>query len=95
VATPNQRQPRLTYRKPLAWILAAVFVLSMIMGTGPGVALVNRPHAIFGVPLVYAWGIFWYLIQVVVALIAYFALWESESEDDEPTRWDSVEGDQR
>jgi hypothetical protein len=67
-------------RKGLTITLVVVFVLSMVLGTGPGVLLVNRPEAIGGVPLVYAWGTLWYVVQVVVVLIAYFTIWKSSRE---------------
>jgi membrane protein implicated in regulation of membrane protease activity len=70
------------HRRPLSWILAALFALSMVMGTGPGVLLVNRPDALFGVPLIFAWGIFWYLVQVAIVLVAYFAIWKSAGDPD-------------
>jgi hypothetical protein len=95
VTTEDQRHSECTPRKPLAWILAAVFVLSMVMGTGPGVLLINRPDAVFGVPLVYAWGIFWYLVQAAVALIAYLALWRNAANDNGHSLPESAEGDRR
>ncbi|TWU03654.1 hypothetical protein [Neorhodopirellula pilleata] len=65
--------------------LTLAFVLSLVMGTGPGVLLVNRPDTIQGIPLVYAWGILWYFVQVGVVLIAYFCLWSrSSDEENEP-----------
>ncbi len=74
-------------RKWLTIILAVVFVLSIILGAGPGVLLVNRPETIVGVPLVYAWGILWYIVQVIVVLIAYFTTWKQAAEDMECDRW--------
>jgi hypothetical protein len=54
----------------------------MLLGAGPGILLVNRPDTFLGIPLVYAWAICWYLVQVAVAFIAYFALWSSEPGDE-------------
>jgi hypothetical protein len=62
-------------RKRLAWFLAALFALSMFMGTGPGVMLVNRPTMAFGLPLVYVWAIVWYFVQVAVVVSAYIFVW--------------------
>ena len=53
----------------------------MILGTGPGVVLVNRPETVGGIPLVYAWGILWYVVLVVIAIVAYRWLWNSESDE--------------
>jgi hypothetical protein len=76
-------------RRTIGRVLALIFALSMIMGTGPGVLIVNRPETFMGLPLVYTWGILWYLVLVAVALVAYFALWRS---DDEHTASDSSPG---
>ncbi|MEW4486665.1 hypothetical protein AB1L42_01205 [Thalassoglobus sp. JC818] len=67
----------------IAWsklpiILAAIFSLSVIMGTGPGILLVNRPESILGIPLVYAWGILWYFVQVFVVIVASWTVWRSK-----------------
>lgn len=69
----------------LAWILLSIFAVSMVMGTGPGILLVNKPDSIYGIPLVYAWGILWYVVQVVVGLVAYFTLWRKSDQSDEQT----------
>jgi len=63
----------------------------MVMGTGPGILLVNRPNSILGIPLVYAWGILWYLVQVIVGLVAYFTLWRNDEQSDEQTIERTVE----
>lgn len=67
-----------------------VFLLAMVMGTGPGIRLVNPdptdPDALrtlFGVPILYLWGVLWYLVQAGVILIAYFLLWTRESSEPE------------
>jgi membrane protein implicated in regulation of membrane protease activity len=62
-------------RKRLAWILATVFVVALLMGPGPGMLLVNRPGEILGVPQLYAWGLIWYAVEVVVVLLAYMLIW--------------------
>ena len=68
---------------PLAWTLFFIVVVSMLMGTGPGVLLVNQPTTIGGLPLVYVWGICWYLVLVAVALVAYFILWKNDAAEAE------------
>ena len=57
----------------------------MIMGPGPGLRLINPdatdPNASFtymGIPTVYAWGLFWYAIQLIAIIIAYKKLWTEE-----------------
>lgn len=64
-----------TSRKRLARVLAAIFVLSMIMGAGPGVLLVNTPQPWFGLPSLCTWGLIWYAVQATVAISAYLFVW--------------------
>jgi len=53
----------------------------MTMATGPGVLLVNSAEQWWGVPIIYLWGIFWYFVIVVIALICYFKLWKDSPTD--------------
>ena len=62
-------------RARLGLVLTAAFTFAMFMAVGPGVLLVNRPDTFVGVPLLYAWGVFWYLVIVVIALAAYRFVW--------------------
>ena len=56
----------------------------MCMAVGPGVLLVNRPDMFLGLPLLYAWGIFWYVVIVAIALLAYRYVWcDGPDEDSE------------
>ncbi len=72
-------------RKKLGMILSVVFLFAMIMGPGPGVLLINPdpadPNAVFtfmGVPKVYAWGVLWYLIQLVIVGLLYTKVWVAD-----------------
>jgi len=72
-------------RRRLALILAILFAIAMVMGPGPGLRLVNPdvdgPRAGFtllGLPVIYAWGLLWYGVQVAVVVTAYFALWRHD-----------------
>jgi hypothetical protein len=58
----------------------------MVMGSGPGLRLVNpdpgdaaTAFTLWGLPKLYAWGLLWYGAQLAVILVAYFKLWRSES----------------
>jgi len=62
-------------RKRLAQVLAVIFILSMIMGAGPGVLLVNTPEPWFGLPSLCTWGLIWYAVQAMVAVCAYLFVW--------------------
>ena len=71
-------------RRHLAVLLSCLFLLTMVMGAGPGLHLVNPdpgdPAAAFtvgGLPTLYAWGLVWYGAQLAVILVAYFKLWRS------------------
>lgn len=64
----------------LSRCLIALFFLAMVMGTGPGTLLVNRAVTIEGIPLLYLWGILWYVVLVVIALVAYFRIWNDETD---------------
>jgi len=83
--TPTERLEK-SRRRRLAWILAAVFSVAMVMGPGPGLYLINPDPAdaearftIAGFPVIYAWAIFWFFIQAAVVLIAYTKLWRDDA----------------
>lgn len=72
-------------RKKLGWLLFGLFCLALVMGPGPGNYLINPdpgdPGAtrfFLGIPIVYAWAIFWYAVQASAVAIAYFKLWRDE-----------------
>lgn len=76
-------------RRRLTIALSVIFALAVVMGAGPGMYLVNPnpddPDATFtflGMPVIYAWVTFWFLIQAIVVLVAYFRLWDRASGDD-------------
>lgn len=76
-------------RKRLTIALSIIFALAVVMGAGPGMYLVNPdsgdPDAKFtflGMPVIYAWVTFWFLVQAIVVLVAYFRLWDGASDDD-------------
>lgn len=80
-----QQGPQARDRR-LAILLSGLFGLAMIMGPGPGLHLVNpRPEAaqsatVFGLPVLYAWGIGWFSVQAGVLCVAAIRLW-SRAED--------------
>ena len=65
-------------KQRLSYILTIVFVIAMIMGVGPGVQLVNRPESVMGLPLLYVWGLLWYVVHIVIVTTAYLYLWRRD-----------------
>jgi hypothetical protein len=64
-------------------LLILLFLLAMVMGSGPGLYLVNPnindPNATFtlgGLPTIYAWGLLWYAVQLGVIFRAYTTYWK-------------------
>ena len=73
-------------RKTLSILLAVVFLVAVTMGSGPGIRLINPdptdPQAVFtilGLPKIYVWGLWWYVVQLGAILIAYFKLWKDDA----------------
>ncbi len=68
------------------WLSRTLFIcvlISMLMAVGPGLIWVNRPAFLFGIPLVYAWAVFWYFILCLIATVAYFTVWARAEACDE------------
>ena len=68
-------------------LLFALFVLAMVMGSGPGLYLINpdisAPNpsfTTFGLPTIYVWGLSWYAVQLGIILRAYFHHWKEEDD---------------
>ena len=65
------------FKTQLSKILALIFVFATIMGPGPGLYLVNPsqeeavPATILGMPALFAWAVFWFIVQGVVVIVAY------------------------
>jgi len=75
--------PRKHSRNLLGRILAAAFIFSMLMATGPGVLLVNRPDTIVGIPLVYAWGILWFFVIAALSVVTDRYIWRRQTSAEE------------
>lgn len=72
-------------RNRLGWAVFVTFALALIMGTGPGILLVNsaEPVLVGGVelPRLYAWGLVWYAVEVGCVIVACVLLWTREDAD--------------
>lgn len=84
-------------RSKLGLILTVVFFAAMLMGPGPGLRLINPdiedPNAtfvVFGLPIVYLWGIVWYVVLVAIVCVAYFTVWADECKDESSSGGDDA-----
>ena len=84
--TPTTAKPK-KHRQRLGLVLFLVFALAMVMGPGPGLRLVNpepsaaRESLLFlGLPVIYAWGLFWYGVQAAVVVTACLTNWKSSDD---------------
>ena len=75
-------------RKTLGVILTITFIITVVVGLGIGLALINPdasdPNAtfiIFGMPIIYVWSVFWFFVQAAVVIIAYCCLWGKDSDE--------------
>lgn len=72
------------FKTRLSKILAVIFVFAAIMGPGPGLYLVNpspddsSPATFLGMPVLFAWTVFWFFVQAGVVLVAYCKLWTKQ-----------------
>ena len=72
------------FKTPLSKILAAIFIFAVIMGPGPGLYLVNpspedaTTATFLGMPVLFAWAVFWFFVQAGVVLVAYCKLWTKQ-----------------
>lgn len=72
-------------KRRLSLWLSVAMVFTMIMGPGPGLRLVNpgindpiESYLFMGVPVIYAWGIFWFIVQLSIVTTAYYTVWASD-----------------
>ena len=72
----------------LSKILTAIFVFAAIMGPGPGLYLINpspedtTTATFLGMPVLFAWAVFWFFVQAGVVLVAYCKLWTKQNDLD-------------
>ena len=66
-----------TGKMPLGRLLLIIYAVSLLFSNGPGVLLINRPVLLLGLPLIYIWAIFWWLVQMSIVLTAYFKVWKT------------------
>lgn len=78
-----------TKRKKLSIYLTIAMVITMLMGPGPGLRLVNpdvngpaEQFTVVGMPIIYLWGILWFIVQVVIIVTAYVTVWKEDGVHD-------------
>lgn len=79
----DSENPKSSVLRRREFILVGALILSMIIATGPGVLLVNRPETVFGFPIIYVWGVAWYLIIAGLAVTADRLVWRKDSREDD------------
>ena len=66
-------------QKRTATIVAAVFLLALVMGPGPGSLLIaphgSEPKFALGIPTLYLWLVFWFLVLAGCVLFSAAKLW--------------------
>ena len=69
-------------------VLTIIFVLALLMGAGPGLYLINPdasdPEAtrdFLGMPVIYVWALFWFLVEAAVVVVAYITVWDVRREE--------------
>ncbi len=66
-------------RRRLGKVLATVFLAALVLGPGPGSTWIDgspeAPAFVMGVPALYAWLVFWFVVMSACVLIAAKYLW--------------------
>ena len=69
----------------LALTLSAIFLMALVLGPGPGIDLVNpdvngsrEDFFVFGLPIIYVWGMVTYCLLLSCVLVAYFTIWADD-----------------
>ena len=75
-------------RSRLGIALTVGLLVTMVMGVGPGLRLINpdteageSAFGLFGLPKVYLWGLLWYAVQLVLVVIACLTVWRTDVDD--------------
>ena len=73
--SPDSRRPN-----PLGLLLAIIFCVALLMGPGPGALLVggdpDKVRTLFGVPALYLWLVFWFLVMAGCIVTAAKLVWK-------------------
>lgn len=60
--------------------LTAIFLLALVLGPGPGAALIDgspeNPNIWFGIPALYLWVVLWFLVMAGCIVTAALTVWK-------------------
>ena len=63
------------------WV-ALTLLIALLMGPGPGATLIDgsaeAPNQLFGVPALYLWLVFWWLVMAGCVITAAQCLWRED-----------------
>lgn len=69
-------------RRRIGIILGVVFACALVLGPGPGAGWVDgtveAPNFLMGVPVLYLWVVFWFLVMAGCVVVAAKTLWRDE-----------------
>ncbi|MDE0838638.1 MAG: hypothetical protein OSB41_06235 [Kiritimatiellae bacterium] len=68
--------------RPIGKVIAVVFLVALILGPGPGARLfdgtADQPNFLMGVPVLYVWVVFWFLVMAGCVVVAARTMWKDE-----------------
>ena len=68
-------------------VFLSILAVALVMGPGPGMYLVNDlardGHSVAGIPVLYAWAVFWFGVMAVCVLGLHRLVWTRENDDRE------------
>lgn len=65
-------------------LLSIIFLLSLVLGPGPGATLIDgtreNPSIWFGIPALYVWVVFWFLVMAGCIVTAALTIWSKDTD---------------
>jgi len=65
-------------------LLSIIFLLSLVLGPGPGATLIDgtreNPSIWFGIPALYVWVVFWFLVMAGCIVTAALTIWSKDKD---------------
>ena len=61
-------------------LLTVIFLVALVLGPGPGATLIDGttepPNIWFGIPALYLWVVFWFLVMAAYIVTAALTVWK-------------------